>query len=362
MCCRVGRETKPTSMLQPIKPTPPGAKYFFIINFSPFPPRLQTIIWNELHVLNLEKLLGPVDVYHSPDWSLAPTKAKTVITVHDLFFLKRPDLQQHPYQATLERRLQLAKDRQAQVIAVSQATKNDLIELLDYPEELIKITYEAVDDKFKMQNANLKIKQIKKKYGIEGNYLLMVATQEPRKNLERTIEAFNSLVSGIKRNARQNSVNMQNTNLVIVGKVGWGNVGASRWDALPQPRTRASHRLAPTIRFIGYVPQEELPTLYSGSEGFLYPSLYEGFGIPILEAFACGVPVLTSNVSSMPEVAGKAAIYVDPYKTDSIREGLEKMLNLSTTDKNELIQNGYKQMKKFSWGKVAKETLKMYKT
>lgn len=309
----------------------------FQLKIFPIPPRAQAKLWNDWHVLGLENLIGPHDVYHSVDWSLAPTQAKTVITVHDLFFLKRPDLQRHPYRETLEIRIKRARDKRIKAIAVSNATKKDLVELLDYPEELVTVVYEASDPSFKFQVSSLELNKILKKYDISQPYLLMVGTREPRKNLERTIEAFLTL---------RRPETFAKLKLVIAGKVGWGE----------------GLHPSENVQLLGYVPQEDLPALYANTEGFLYPSLYEGFGIPILEAFACGAPVLTSNVSSMPEVAGSAAIYVDPHDVNSIREGMEKMLNLSTTDKNRLVQNGYKQMRKFSWEKAAKEMLKVYET
>ncbi len=312
----------------------------FQLKIFPLSPKMQMVLWNDWHILSLEKLLGPIDVYHSPDWSLAPTKAKTVLTIHDLFFLKRPDLQQYPYKETMIKRLKRAKEKKLQVVAVSKSTKDDLIELLHYPEELSTVIYEAVDDKFKVQGSKFKVKEVKQKYGIEGNYLLMVGTREPRKNLASVLKVFSDLQnSKLPRRGP-----LGKTNLVIAGKVGWGE----------------SLVKTDNVQLIGYVPDEDLPRLYCGSSGFLYPSLYEGFGISILEAFACGIPVLTSRISSMPEVAGKAAIYVDPYSTDSIREGIQKMLNLKPADRNRLIKRGFEQLKKFSWEKTARETLNIY--
>jgi glycosyltransferase involved in cell wall biosynthesis len=335
----------------------------FEVKILPIPPKLQAVLWNDWHVLSLEKLIGSHDVYHSLDWSMAPTKAKTLITVHDLFFLKRPDLQQHPYRKTLETRLKRARDKKIYAIAVSEATKKDLVELLGYPEELVTVVYEAADLRVKSQESRVKNDEILKKYGLEKPYLLMVGTLEPRKNLRRTIKAFGKLESRVK------SQESRELKLVIAGKGGWGTSTGSI-DSLQAGSAQVFEKqnFGESVKFIGYVSDEDKFALMKSAVGFLYPSLYEGFGLPILEAFACGVPVLTSNVSSMPEVAGRApsgarqaAIYVDPYDMASIRAGVEKMINLSNVERNKLIQNGYKQLKKFSWEKAARETLKIYK-
>jgi len=228
--------------------------------------------------------------------------------------------------------LERARNLQFPAIAVSEATKNDLVELLNYPKELVTVIYEAAEfNKTTKQLNNKSIDKVLEKYKIEGDYLFMVGTLEPRKNLERVIEAFLKF-------------EVEDLQLIIAGKVGWGG------------------RLKPVknVKLLGYVSDEDKFGLMRNAIGFVYPSLYEGFGIPILEAFACGVPVLTSNVSSMPEVAGNSVIYVNPYDINSIREGMERMLNLNEVNRRGLIEKGFKQLKKFSWEKTAEETLAVY--
>ena len=307
----------------------------FKLKIFPISPKIQTVLWNDWHLLPLDWLIGRHDIYHSPDWSLAPSRAKTIITVHDLFFLKRPDLQQHPFKTTLERRLYRAKQKNLNVIAVSQATKHDLIELIGYPENLITVVYEAVGSNFNPNLQKQKTSDLLDKYQLTRGYLLMVATHEPRKNLLRTIEAFSKI----------DQQKAKPIKLVIAGKLGWGDINLRQSD---------------NVKLLGYISNEELPSLYANAQGFLYPSLYEGFGITILEAMACGTPLLTSSLSSMPEVAGEAAIYVDPYDSGSISSGIQKLLNLKSVDRKQMIEKGFKQAKKFSWQTAAAQTLKLY--
>lgn len=305
----------------------------FELKVLAWPPKLQAVVWNDWHVGNLEWLIGEFDVYHSVDWSLAPTRYRTVITVHDLFYIKRPDLQLHPHEVTMRRRLERAKDMRLCAIAVSQTTRQDLVELLDYPKELVSVIYEAAPS-WVGGISKLDKNKMRKKYNIEGDYWLMVGTREPRKNLDRTLRAF--------RDFRE-SVGSE-VSLVVAGKMGWGK-GINKEEG---------------VLFTGFVSDEELVGLFEEARGFLYPSLYEGFGQPILEAMGMGVPVLTSEVSSMPEVGGAAAIYVNPGSEESIKKGMRTLLNLAGDERKELIRKGKKQVNKFSWEKAAKETMKVY--
>lgn len=303
---------------------------FRLKTFS-LPPRAQTFLWNYLHIGALEYYIGQFDLYHSLDWSLAPTSTASLITVHDLFFLKRPDLQQHPYRTSLHRRLLLAKRARLPAIAVSQATKQDLIDVIQYPAELITVIYEAARPTSHIAFTSKQQQALKKQLGINGDYLLMVGTQEPRKNYDRTIAAFTSL-------------NLPNLSLVIVGKTGWGNQSTSNANVI----------------FTGYLSDTDVYMLWSGAHGFLYPSLYEGFGIPILQSFAVNVPVLTSDISSMPEVGGHAAIYVDPFSDQSLRQGIKQLATLSATDRKHYTHLGQQQLAKFSWNSTAQQTLNLY--
>lgn len=176
-----------------------------------------------------------------------------------------------------------------------------------------------------------------KKYKIEGDYILFVGTLQPRKNIVRLIEAFSTLGPKLYT-------------LVVVGKPGW------LYEEIYEAPKK--FKVEDRVKFLDYVPDEDLPALYQNALCFVLPSLYEGFGLPVLEAMHYGCPVVTSNVSSLPEAAGDAAIMVDPESTESIKEGIEKVLGDKSL-REKLVKKGYEQVKKFSWEKCARETLKV---
>ena len=291
----------------------------------PIPPTVMETIWNRFHILPVENLIGKVNVFHSSDWTESPSKAKKVTTVHDLIVYKFPKSSDPGIIAAQKRKLTWAKKEEAAFIAVSKATKKDIVEILGVPEEKITVIYEAARDIFKKSN----------KKNSDKPYILAVGTREPRKNLDRLVKAYESL-------------NLKDVDLVIAGKFGWG------------PST--SLRIKSSVKVLGYIPPEKLVDLYSNALCFAYPSIYEGFGIPILEAFNCECPVITSDISSMPEVGGNAAIYADPLSVSDIAEKLRFVLELSQSKCKVLIQKGLDQAKKFSWEKAAQETIKIYES
>ncbi len=300
----------------------------FKLNVFPFPPTLLSLLWNRLHVLPIEKLIGPIDVLHTSDWAEAPSAAFKVTTVHDLAPLMYPNL--FPRDAirniveTHKLKLSWVKKESKRVIVPSIATKSDLVKL-GFNSDIIRITPEAVSPNFKKASED-EVSAIKRKYKIAGDYILSVG-MNPRKNTQRIIEAFDKSRYG------------KDLKLVFIGIPKYINVQESR-----------------NVRIVGHVDSGELNILYSGAKALIYPSLYEGFGLPILEAFACECPVVTSNISSLAEVAGNAAVLVDPYDVNSITEGIEKALK----GPKGLIEKGLERLKQFSWEKTARETLAVY--
>ena len=253
---------------------------------------------------------------------------KTVVTVHDLGAEYLPQLHQLKQRLYLNWVTIYLLKNATKLIAVSKATKDDLINKIGIDLKKIEVVYEGYDkDKFKIQNSKIK-NSVQAK-----DYYLFVGTVQPRKNLARLIKAMVE-ISG---------------NLVIAGSKGWD---ADAIYALPKKLG-----IEKRIKFLGYVPDQDLPGLYSEAEAFVFPSLFEGFGLPILEAQASGCPVLTSNLSSMSEVAGKGAVYVNPYSVESIIEGMKSLQ--STANRLQLIKKGLENVKKFSWENCAKETLKV---
>lgn len=259
---------------------------------------------------------------------------KTVVTVHDLgaeYLPKMHQLRQRLYLSFITR-MQLKTA--TKLIAVSRVTKNDLVEKIGLDPKKIEVIYEGVNlDQFKSIKDDL-LNNILSKYNLEKEkYFLFVGTIQPRKNLIRLIKAFAQIPCPYL--------------LVLVGFKGWLSDQIYK---LPKKL-----EIAEKVKFLGFIDNKDLPSLYSGAIALVFPSLFEGFGLPILEAFACECPVLTSNLSSMPEVGGDAPVYVDPYNIDSISQGLTKVMNQESRIK--LIKKGKIQVKKFSWRKCARETL-----
>ncbi len=290
-------------------------------------PHLASLIWNRLHTLPIEAITGPVDIYLSSDWTQAPTKkAKSLTIVYDLIPWLYPAVLGSKIVNIHKKRMVWVKKEAEQIITISQSTKDDLIEIIGIDKKRITIAYPGLDqDRFVPQDKK-KIAQVKKKYQLK-NYILSLGTQEPRKNFPQVIKAFKKLNNNLE--------------LAIVGKYGWGEKLINK---------------NPKIKILGYIPNQDLAPLYSGAKAFVYPSLYEGFGMPIVEAQACGCPVLTSNVSSMPEAAGKGAVLINPKNNNEIVQGLRKIINNQSFRKN-LIEKGRKNANKFSWKKSAREVL-----
>ena len=281
----------------------------FTGKYFPIPPTLTDFIWNKHHVLPIELLVGKMDVFHSSDWAQPPSKAYKVTTIHDLTPIIFPDQTDLKVREAHKRRLGWVKKEVDKVIAVSNATKKDIVNYLGIPGDKITVIYEAPDPIYKKSPEN-EIESIKRKYNITGDYVLSVGTA-PRKNLGRISRAVED-IGGLKH--------------VVVGQ------GAVKPN------------------------NTELAALYSGAEALAYASLYEGFGLPILEAYSCGCPVVTSNVSSMPEIAGDGAVLIDPDSVESIAEGIIKAIG----NRHGLIEKGNLRLKDFSWEKTARQTLDVY--
>ena len=299
-----------------------------------FPPKVADFIWNRVHIFQIERFTGPLDLFHSSNWAQPPASCPIVTTIHDLTPIKFPQAFEKEAIVSFKRNLHWAKRQAAFIIVDSKATEKDLIKE-GFDKGKIKVVYLGVSKKFKQIKDKKEIEKIKKKYGIKGDYILSVGTLEPRKNIGRVIKSFSQLAT-------------RNSQLVLVGKQGWGN----------QSKSQISN-LKSQITFTGFVPDNDLPALYSGAKVFVYPSLYEGFGLPVLESMACGCPVITSNISSLPEIAGNAALLINPKNTKEIKKAMEKLLTNEKLRKK-LIRKGLTQAKKFSWNKTTHQTLEIY--
>ncbi len=290
-------------------------------NVIPLSPTLADLIWNRLHTFGVERFIGNVDVLHSSDWTQPPTAAFKVTTVHDLAPINYPNETPKRIIEVHKRRLYWVMREVDRIIVPTNFVKDEL-KKLGADEKKIRVIYEAAGENFKRLTREA-VNETKKKFGIREDYIMALGIGE-RKNTKRIIEAYQK--------------SKKNYKLVIVGG---------------HAKTNFDER---GVTYTGYISDEDLVGLYSGAKALVYPSLYEGFGLPILQAFACECPVVTSNIGAMKEVADTAAILVDPMDVNSIAEGIDKAVDSPKT----LIAKGLKRVKDFSWEKAARETLKGY--
>ncbi|MHB1393068.1 MAG: glycosyltransferase family 4 protein [Clostridia bacterium] len=282
------------------------------------------------------------DLVHFIDYSSPYFKMNIpfITTIHDLTYFKFPETFSYGSQKIKVVLAPLSIKRSAIIIADSENTRNDISEMFPDVKDKVRVVYPGRPDFKEVKDKKL-VEDTKRKYDIKGEYIMTVGTLEPRKNLKSLIKAYKLVHERIK-----------DINLVIVGKKGW--LYKEVFELLEEDKFRDA------VIFTGYVAQEDLPCLYSGAQCFVYPSIYEGFGLPPLEAMCCGTPVVVSNTSSLPEVVGEAGVYVKPIEIESIFDGIMKVLNDSGL-RQTLISNGYKQVKKFDWDLAARQVIDIYK-
>ena len=278
---------------------------------------------------------------HTPNYVLIPFQGPAVTTIHDLSFIHYP--QYHPRErvAFLEKQLPRTLNQAAAIITDSEFVRREVRDILGVPAHKITAIPLGVDSGFRPHSLDELVPALKRYSLVAGRYLLAVATLEPRKNLARLVEAYCALPDHLQ----------QRYPLVFAGARGWLSEALEKQVATLEQRGR--------VRYLGYVVQQDLPSLYAGARGFAFPSLYEGFGLPVIEAMASGVPVLTSNCSSLLEVAGNAALTVDPEDVDAIRFGLEIILE-DEGRRNPLVTAGLIQSGNFSWENCIQRTVELY--
>lgn len=281
---------------------------------------------------------GRFDLIHALDAYIPPWPgAKKVTTIHDLFVLINQDPEFFPA-AFVKRKQKSYQDivkRSDAIITVSQSTKDDVIEYLGYPEEKIFVTHLGVDSEFYPRTEE-ETRGIKQKYDLSDQFLLFVGNVTPRKNTQRIVEAFHA--SGLYRDLQ----------LVLCG--------AQNYNSEKTLASIKKLKLDQHVRLLNYVDKADLPALYSAATGFVYPTLYEGFGIPPIEAMACATPVLTGNTGAAPEVCGDDAILVDSCNIEAIADGMQQLLKKTEQD----INRAKERVASYTWAQCAKQSISAY--
>jgi len=324
----------------------PATANFRVMDCLPAcPGYLKRIFHLTVKSLFKESMLGPVDIVHSTTFC-APrfkdAKKRLIVTIYDLTVITHPECHQRLNIMHCKKGIEDAVKYADAIIAISEHTKKDLIDIAGAPEELVTVTPLAANPDLMPVTDKSTLDNLRRKYKLPADYILFLGSLEPRKNVTTLIKAYARLPEGYKKKHH----------LVIAGAKGWLNS--------PVHDTIKKLGLLDKTNFPGYVDRSDLSALYSMADCFVYPSLYEGFGLPVLEAMACGTPVITSNTSSMPEVAGEAALLINPLDEGELTAGLEKILG-SKPLREEMRRQGFIQGKKFSWERCAAETLKVYK-
>lgn len=299
--------------------------------------RWWTRIWHRLRFpLDVEWLIGQVDLFHGPDFVLPPLRPGTraIVTVHDLSFLHLPHCFEPALLDYLKSAVPRATARADWVLADSESTRRDAIELLDVPERRTSVLYPGVESRFQPIEDRAILSGVQSKYGLPERFILSVGTVQPRKNYVELVEAFSRL-------------DLENVHLVIAGGRGW--LYRELLDRIEELG------LNQRVHLTGYVDDIDLPALYNLAQVVALPSLYEGFGIPIIEAMACGIPVVAADNSSLPEAAGDAGLLVDALDSEALADALSRAL----TDpglRQAMIERGLAQASQFTWQRAA-ETL-----
>src|SRR6186713_86023 len=283
------------------------------------------------------------DVFHAPHYVLPPAvPCRSVVTIHDCIHLMFPQyLPNRAAYAYARASMWTAARRSDRILTVSEASKRDILHLFNVKPEKIVVVYNAIDEHFSATPSEEQVARIRERYQLDHKFVLYVGNIKPHKNLVRLIEAFSQL--------RRTHDDLK---LLIIGDE------ISRLPAL----RRAVHRnkLHKFVRFLGYLKDDTLTVLYRLASVFVFPSLYEGFGLPPLEAMASGTPVVTSNVSSLPEVTGDAAVLVDPYDVESIEDGMRRVLD-DPRLADELRLKGLRRAREFSWERSVEKTQRVYR-
>ncbi|GEQ18858.1 glycosyltransferase family 4 protein [Clostridium butyricum] len=310
-----------------------------------FPYGVYRKIWNKIPI-NYNRLFhSDADIYHFFNFIVPPRiNGKVITTIHDMTYILYPETMDKRNLKRITDDIDYSVDRSDKIITVSESSKRDIIRYLNVPEEKIEVVYNGVEyDRFAKSNNSQDKLKVMKKYNLPQNYILYMGTLEPRKNIESIVRAYSVLKKNYNHEIK----------LVIAGKKGW--LFENIFNLVE------NLKLQDDVIFTDYVDEIDKAAIYQMAKLFIFPSIYEGFGIPVLEAMAASVPVITSNVSSLPEVAGDAAILVEPKDVNSIAKNMHKILSNNDL-RDKLICKGHIQAKKFTWEASAEKLYKIYKS
>ncbi len=312
------------------------------IKHLPLPDRYQTILWHRLRLpAPIEWLVGDVDIFHAPNFLLPPVRrAQTLLTIHDLAFLVRPEYAWPDLRRFLEKAAPRSIARADHILADSEASKQDAMRLFHLPPERVTVVGAGVASRFRPM-APEETAGVRVKYGLDRPFVFSVSTLEPRKNFDGLIRAF--------ARARRKA-NLPH-HLVIAGGKGW--MYESIFAAVEEENA------GEFVHFPGFVPDVDLPALYNLADLFAFPSHYEGFGLPLLEALACGTPALATDVSSLPEIAGDAAMLIPADDHEALVAGLVRLLT-DADARAELRARGPARAARFTWDAAARRLLNAY--
>jgi glycosyltransferase involved in cell wall biosynthesis len=294
-------------------------------------------------LIRTQVLRARVDLYFGSNFlGVFHRSFKTVLAIYDLALKYYPETINPRVFKLLNRRLPEDAGKAHAILTISESTKRDVVKYLGVAPEKIHVVPCGIAPEFRPLDDPALLDRVRRKYTLPARFLLFVGTVEPRKNLSRLVEAFDCLCASPRFEH----------GLVLVGPRGWRDQGIVR--------TLQNLRARERVILTGRVPQEDLPGFYNLADLFVLPSLFEGFGMPVAEAMACGTPVVTSNVSSMPEVAGDAALLIDPHSADDLAEAIRKVLADSTL-RSTLVSRGLLQVKQFSWERSAAQALSVFR-
>jgi glycosyltransferase involved in cell wall biosynthesis len=314
----------------------------------PVSDRLMHIFWQRLRVpVPMQVVTGPLDLFHSPDFVLPPLgRTPAVVTVHDLSFLRVPDCYVPAFRGYLETAVTRAVRRADRILADSASTRQDLVELLAVEPERVTVLYPGVESRFQpVRNAEV-LERVRLRYALPERFILSLSTLQPRKNFAGLVKGFGTLVR--KKGFAKDWADLQ---LVIVGGEGW--MFEDTFSAV------AETGLEDRIHFTGFVDDHDLPALYSLASVFAFPTRYEGFGLPVLEAMACGTPVVTTDNSSLPEIVGDAGLLVDAGDFEALAVAMEELL-VDLELRARLSRAGLERSGQFKWDLAAAQLMTEY--